>query len=116
MTPAAGDILHLQFDPASGKEMKGDHFCLTLTPTEFNRKFGLCWVVPITTGQQNAARGLTTITLMGTGSKVTGIALAHQIKALDWAARRAAKVDRIPKSVLNEALEVCGAILNPEFR
>jgi mRNA interferase ChpB len=23
--PERGDILHLQFDPASGKEMKGDH-------------------------------------------------------------------------------------------
>lgn len=96
--------------------MKGEHFCLALTPKAFNKKFGLVWTIPITTGRQEVARGLTAVTLMGTGSKVTGIALCHQIKALDWAARRAARVDRIPQSVLDQALEVCMAILNPEYR
>ena len=116
MTPDAGDILHLRFDPASGREMKGDHFCLALTPEAFNRKFGLCWVLPITSGQQTHARGLTAITLQGSGTRVTGIALAHQIKALDWSARHAEKVDRVPRHILMEALEVCGAILDPAHR
>lgn len=116
MIPDAGDILHLKFDPASGREMKGNHYCLTLTPKAFNQKFGLCWVIPITTGAQTHARGLTAITFMGAGTQVSGIALAHQIKALDWAARRAEKVERAPKRILSQALEVCGAILDPAHR
>lgn len=116
MTPDAGDIVHLKFDPASGREMKGDHYCLVLTPKAFNERFGLAWTCPITTGRQDAARGLTAITLMGTGLKVSGLVLCHQIKALDWSARRAERVDRLRGPVLDQILEVCVAILDPAHR
>ena len=113
MTPEKGDILHLSFDPASGREMKGDHYCLVLTPKAFNERFGLAWTCPITTGPANQARGLTAIPLMETGCKVTGSILCHQIKALDWSARRARKTDRLPSHVLGQVLDICLAILDP---
>ena len=116
MTPDTGDILHLSFDPASGREMKGDHYCVVLTPKAFNAKFGLAWTCPVTTGVQEAARGLTAITLMGTGAKVSGIVLCHQIKALDWSARKASTVDKLRGPVLRQILEVCSAIIDPERR
>ena len=116
MTPGAGDILHLSFDPASGREMKGDHFCLVLTPKAFNERFGLAWTCPITTGRQEVARGLTAVSLMGTGVKVTGVVLCHQIKALDWTARKASQVDQLKGKVLNQILEICTAILDPARR
>ena len=47
MTPERGDILHLQFDPASGREMKGNHFCLVVSPKAFNARFKLAMVCPI---------------------------------------------------------------------
>lgn len=116
MTPDTGDILHLSFDPASGREMKGDHYCIVLTPKAFNAKFGLAWTCPVTTGAQEAARGLTAVTLMGTGLKISGIVLCHQIKALDWSARKAKTVDRLKGDVLTQILNVCTAIIDPENR
>lgn len=116
MTPEVGDILHLSFDPASGREMKGDHFCIVLTPRAFNDRFGLAWTCPITTGKQDLARGLTAVTLMGTGLKVTGIVLCHQIKALDWSARKASRVDRLKGPVLDQILDICTAIIDPSRR
>lgn len=116
MTPDVGDIIHLSFDPASGHEMKGDHFCIVLTPRAFNDRFGLAWTCPIATGRQEMARRVTTITLMGTGLKVTGIVLCHQIKALDWAARKAQRVDRLKGAVLDEILDTCTAIIDPSRR
>lgn len=116
MTPDIGDIIHLSFDPASGREMKGDHFCIVLTPKAFNSRFGLAWTCPITTGRQEAARGLTAVTLMGTGLKVSGIVLCHQIKSLDWAARKARLVDRLKGPVLDEILDICTAIIDPARR
>lgn len=116
MTPDAGDILPLSFDPSSAREMKGDHYCIVLTPKAFNAKFGLAWTCPITTGTQEAARGLTAITLMGTGLKVSGIVLCHQIKALDWNSRKATLTDRLRGPVLTQILEVCSAIIDPEHR
>jgi mRNA interferase ChpB len=116
MTPDVGDVLHLSFDPASGREMKGDHFCIVLTPRAFNERFGLAWTCPITTGKQEVARGLTAVTLMGTGLKVSGIVLCHQIKALDWSARKASRVDRLKGPVLEQILEICTAIIDPARR
>jgi mRNA interferase ChpB len=116
VTPDAGDILHLSFDPATGREMKGDHYCLVLTPKLFNQRFGLAWTCPVTTGAQEAARGLTAVSLMGTGVAVAGIVLCHQIKALDWAARKASRVDRLKGQVLDQILDTCMAILDPARR
>ena len=36
--PEKGDIVHLQFDPASGHEMKGEHYALVLSPKYFNKR------------------------------------------------------------------------------
>ena len=113
MTPDRGDILHLSFDPASGREMKGDHYCLVLTPAAFNSRFGLAWTCPITTGPAERARGLTAVTLMGTGSAVTGTVLCHQIKALDWTARKARRAERLSGPVMQQVLDICLAILDP---
>lgn len=115
-TPDLGDILHLAFDPASGREMKGDHYCLVLTPKAFNEHFGLVWTLPITTGAQNAARGVSAVSLVGTGLKVSGMVLCHQIEALDWSARRAKPVDRLKGAVLDHILDTCVAILDPARR
>lgn len=116
MIPDAGDILHLSFDPASGREMKGNHYCLVVTPKAFNGTFGIAWTCPITTGRQDVARGLTAVSLMGTGAAVTGIILCHQIKALDWAARKASRVDQLRGPVLDQVLDICTAILDPARR
>lgn len=116
MTPDLGDILHLRFDPASGREMRGDHYCIVVTPRVFNARFGLTWTCPITTGSQEIARGLTAVTLMGTGLKVSGIVLCHQLKALDWAARKAQPIDRLKGPVLDQIIETCTAIIDPSRR
>lgn len=116
MTPDLGDVLHLSFDPATGREMKGDHYCIVVTAKGFNERFGLAWTCPITTGRQELARGLTAVTLMGTGLKVSGIVLCHQIKALDWAARKARRVDRLRGAVLDQVLDICTAIIDPARR
>lgn len=114
MTPDRGDILHMAFDPAAGHEMKGDHYCLVLTPKLFNGHFGLAWVLPITSGRVEKARGLTAVTLMGTGLKVTGNVVCHEIKALDWASRSATFVDRLSGPVLQHIINLCLAILDPK--
>ena len=56
MTPGRGDILHLAFDPASGREMKGDHYCLVVSPKPFNLRFQLAMVCPISGGLAAAGR------------------------------------------------------------
>ena len=115
MTPNRGDILHLQFDPASGKEMIGNHFCLVVSPKAFNGKLGLAMVCPISGGAAHRARdeGFL-ISLMGSGTRTDGSIHAHQLKSLDWAARRASFVEKAPAEIVQQALDVPVAIFEDE--
>jgi mRNA interferase ChpB len=112
MTPDRGDILHLQFDPASGREMQGPHFCLVVSPKTFNQRFKLAWVCPISGGLAAVARDSGfLIPLMGHGLRTDGNIHAHQVKALDWEARKARKIEQIPPDLLAEVIECLMAVL-----
>ncbi|TAF99463.1 MAG: type II toxin-antitoxin system PemK/MazF family toxin [Burkholderiales bacterium] len=112
MTPERGDILHLQFDPASGREMKGDHFCLVVSPKAFNTRMKLAWVCPISDGAAEFARtGGFLVSLMGTGLRPDGSIHTHQIKALDWQARRAVLVEKAPAEIMEQVLDGLRAVL-----
>ena len=112
MTPDRGDILHLQFDPASGREMKGNHFCLVVSPRTFNARFKLAMVCPISGGSAETARSAGfLISLMGLGQRADGQVHAHQVKTLDWASRRASLVERVPDSTVQEVLACLQSVL-----
>lgn len=36
--PKRGDIIHLQFDPATGQEMQGEHYALVMSNHIFNQQ------------------------------------------------------------------------------
>lgn len=115
MIPERGDILHLQFDPASGKEMLGNHFCLVVSPRSFNVRFRLAMVCPISGGAAETARSSGfLISLMGFGLRTDGSVHAHQLKALDWAARQASFVEKAPDVVLQETLDCLVAIFEDD--
>jgi mRNA interferase ChpB len=113
MTPDRGDILHLAFDPASGREMKGDHFCLVVSPREFNGRFKLVMVCPIFSGMTEVAHNAGfLVSLMGHGLRTDGQVYAHQIKSLDWASRKASFVESAPELVVQEVLDCLQSVLD----
>ena len=113
MTPERGDILHLAFDPASGREMKGKHFCLVVSPRAFNARFKLAMVCPISGGAADVARSTGfLVSLMGLGLRTDGQVHAHQVKSLDWAARQASLVEKAPDSVVQEVLACLQSVLD----
>ena len=76
--PNRGDIVHLDFDPASGKEINGPHFGLVLSGKQFNQH-GLAMICPISQGVAAAARTYgTVVTLMGSGTDTQGAVHCHQ--------------------------------------
>lgn len=112
MTPDRGDILQLAFDPASGREMKGNHFCLVVSPRAFNDRFKLAMVCPVSGGAVEAARSAGfLVSLMGHGLRTDGQIHAHQIKSLDWASRQATLVERVPEQLVQEVLECLRSVL-----
>ena len=109
--PDRGDIVHLDFDPSSGREMKGPHFGLVLSAKTFNQQ-GLAMVCPISQGAAAAARTYgTVVTLMGTGTDTQGAVHCHQLKSLDWRMRNVRFKETVPQMLIDEVLSRIEAIL-----
>lgn len=104
--------MHLAFDPASGREMQGAHFCLVVSPRAFNARFKLAMVCPISGGEAAVARSAGfLLALTGLGLRTDGQVHAHQIKSLDWAARKAVLVERAPAVLVDEVLACLQSVL-----
>lgn len=81
--PDAGDVVWLQFDPQAGHEQAGHRPALVLSPATYNDKTSLMVCCPLTT----KAKGYPfEVVISGARS---GVALADQLKSLDWRARKA---------------------------
>jgi mRNA interferase ChpB len=113
--PARGDILHLAFDPASGRELKGDHYCLVVSAKAFNKRFKLAMVCPISSGLAPLAREAGfLVSMMGTGSRLHGSVHCHQVKTLDWEARKATFFEKAPPLVIKEVVDCLIAVLEDD--
>ena len=110
-TPDRGDIVHLQFDPASGQEMKGPHFGFVVSSKAFNSR-GLAMVCPISQGGAAVARTYGTVdTLMGSGTDTQGAVHCHQLKSLDWRVRKAKFKEAVPDLIIDDVAARIEAIL-----
>jgi mRNA interferase MazF len=106
--PARGDVVWLQFTPQAGHEQAGHRPALVVSPESYNRKVGLAIFCPIT----NQEKGYPFEVLLPQGLKVTGVVLSDQLKSLDWKARKAKYVAKIPDSVMSEVLAKAGLLLS----
>ena len=109
--PDRGDILHIDLDPAKGREQQGQRYVLVLTLAEFNH-FGLALVAPITQGGQFAREHGFAVSMMGAGTKTQGVVLCNQVKMLDYRERRAQIIETAPETVIDEALARVRALLD----
>ncbi len=112
MTPAAyvpnrGDIVWLAFTPQAGREQAGRRPAVVLTPARYNEKVGLAICCPIT----SQVKGYPFEVAMPDGLPTSGVALADQVKSLDWRSRHAALIARLPDDVLEEILLKLAALL-----
>lgn len=95
--PDEGDIVWLQFIPQKGREQAGHRPAVVLTEKQYNGKTGLLVCVPVT----NQAKGYPFEVALS-GKKVSGVALADQVKNLDWKARNATKKGSATRAEMRE--------------
>jgi mRNA interferase ChpB len=105
-----GDIIHLDFDPAAGKEMRFKHFALVVSPNEFH-DLGMHIVCPISGGAAEAARAKGyLVSLMGYGLQTDGCIHVQHVKSLDLKARHATKVETAPDELVQEVIDKLGGL------
>lgn len=105
-----GDIYLVSLDPASGREQQGRRPVLVITNGDFNRLTGAPVVVPITTTGNFARMAGFSVSLMGAGTEITGIARCDQPRTIDLKSRGAKKLGRVPRDIVNDVLSRVSAL------
>jgi mRNA interferase MazF len=114
--PDRADIVWIQHDPQAGKEMKGMHPMLVISPKVFNERTGIVIGFPMTHAEFNSDSPFA-VAIQGP-KKAIGYVLCHQPKSFDWAIRGVGKHPwgAVPAPVLREALDrldaICGVCEN----
>jgi len=105
--PRRGDVVWISLNPQAGHEQAGRRPALILSPTAYNDKVGLAILCPIT----RQIKGYPFEVLIPDGLAAKGVILADQVKSLDWRARRATLMCRLPPQTVAEVLGKLGALL-----
>ena len=104
-----GDVVWIAMNPQAGHEQAGRRPALVLSPAAYNGKVGLAILCPIT----SQVKGYPFEVQLPKGLPVEGVILSDQAKSLDWKAREAEFVCRLPTETVHEALLKLATLLSP---
>lgn len=101
-------MVWLSFNPQSGHEQAGRRPALVLSPQVYNEKTGLAIVCPIT----SQVKGYPFEARIPDNSEIMGVVLSDQVKNLDWKARKAEFIGKLPKGALSEVINKLNVLIN----
>lgn len=107
--PHQKDIVWINFDPSSGKEIQKRRPALVLSSDSFNESTGFCIVCPITSTNRNYG----TYIRIKDPQKVSGEVVTHQIRSLDFKSRNYATIEQVDLLTWFDVLEVVGMFMEP---
>lgn len=105
--PDRGDVVWIDFDPQAGYEQAGRRPAVVLSPAYYNRRANLAIICPIT----NKIKCYPFEVVIPQGLGITGVVLSDQARNLDWKARNAAPITRLPAAFVNEVLKKLRTLL-----
>ncbi len=97
--PSRGDIVWISLSPQAGHEQSGRRPVVVLSPAAYNGKVGLAILCPIT----NQMKGYPFEVAIPSGLPISGVILSDQVKCLDWQARKAEFICKLPFEITIEA-------------
>lgn len=95
-----GEIYHIDLDPTRGKEQAGKRYVFVLSPADEN----LAIVLPISTGVTLARNQGFAVTLMGAGTRTTGVIICNQPRTVALRERGAKRIETVPQVIVDEVL------------
>ncbi len=105
--PERGDLVWLTFTPQAGHEQAGRRPAVVLSPATYNGKVGLALFCPIT----SQVKGYPFEVALPEGLPISGVILTDQVKSLDWRAREAEKIARLPDPIMQDVLAKISTLL-----
>jgi mRNA interferase MazF len=108
--PERGDIVWLTFDPQAGDEQAGRRPAIVVSPQAYNARVGLALFCPIT----SKSKGYPFEVGIPEDLTVSGVILSDQVRSLDWRARRAELVGKLPPLAIVEMTQKLWALIGDE--
>lgn len=109
--PDRTEIIWINYNPQSGREMRDMHPMLVLSPKKFNDRTGIVIGLPMTTAEYNNSNPFA-VKFVGPKG-VMSYVLAHQPKSFDWRSR-CAKLHpwkNIPPEIFSVVCELLNQII-----
>ena len=106
-TPNRGDAIWITLNPQAGHEQAGRRPALVLSPAAYNHKAGLVVACPIT----SQVKGYPFEVAVPAGLQISGVILSDQVKSLDWKARQAELICKLPAPTVDEVLQKLNTLL-----
>jgi mRNA-degrading endonuclease toxin of MazEF toxin-antitoxin module len=97
--PAQGHVVHLDWAPSIGSEMKGPHYGLVLSQTAYNIATGLAVIAPIT----SKAGKISSFEFPVKAGRVHGVAILSEFRTFDYQSRSIQFEAFIPEADIQEA-------------
>jgi len=98
--PEKGDVIWLYFNPQTGHEQAGKRPALVITPKQYNKATGLGLFCPITSKIKQYPFEVIIPEEFG----ISGVVLSDHVKNLDWKARKAEFIFRLPENLIKEVI------------
>jgi mRNA interferase MazF len=108
--PSRGDLVWLDFDPQLGHEQAGRRPALVLSGRRYNAATGMLIACPVTT----QIKGYPLEVPLPDGLQTRGVALANQVRSLDWTQRRLKVIETAPLDVVEAVLDILVALLEQD--
>jgi len=105
--PNRGDAVWITLNPQAGHEQSGRRPAVVLSPGGYNEKVGLAILCPIT----SQIKGYPFEVVIPSDLAISGAVLSDQVKSLDWRARKAELICKLPDNTIAEAVQKLGALL-----
>jgi len=110
--PDSGNIVWIMFNPQAGHEPAGHRPALVLSPKVYNGKVGLAILCPIT----SQVKGYPFEVKIPEGLEIGGAILSDQVKSLDWKARQAKFICKLPPENFNEVVKKLSTLIQEQLQ
>ena len=105
--PDKGDIVSLDFDPSTGKEIMKRRPAFVISRKIFNEHTGFAVVAPIT----SSIRGMKLEVILPEEISTKGAVLIHQLKSLDFENRQMILIEKSPQVTVEKVTELAKVII-----
>ncbi|MGI0119722.1 type II toxin-antitoxin system PemK/MazF family toxin [Zooshikella sp. RANM57] len=104
--PDQGDIVLIDFDPSSGKEIMKTRPAFVISRKMFNEHTSMAVVAPIT----STIRNVKIEVILPESTQTKGSILVYQLKSLDFEARNVRLIEKAPQKIIEKVISIAQLI------